>query len=176
MNQALDAWPTRNGRFIEMLSMTCMYMWSNKLLLLGAKLVWSYFGLSIYWIYILLLYTFSIQLPYSKMITVRTNLSLYITLLAVTLPDFDIYYVKPTYNSSTPYVCPTSYPCHTLQYYMKNEIKSNSTFQFLPGIHILESNEGNTPTTIENIQHSKNQIVVLANNVVTMVAWLSFPC
>jgi len=80
------------------------------------------------------------------MITVRTNLSLYITLLAVTLPDFDIYYVKPTYNSSTPYVCPTNYPCYTLQYYMKNEIKSNSTFQFLPGIHILEGNEGNQPT------------------------------
>jgi len=27
-----------------------------------------------------------------------------------------------------------------------------------------------------NKLHSKNQIVVLANNVVTMVAWLSFPC
>ena len=89
------------------------------------------------------------------MITVRTNLSLYITLLAVTLADCDIYYVKPSHNSSLPHPCPAS-PCHTLQYYVKNEtefFKSNSTFQFLPGIHILESNEGNKPTTIENVQN-----------------------
>ena len=31
--------------------------------------------------------------------------------------------------------------------------KSNSTFQFLPGIHFLENNEGNKPTTIENVQN-----------------------
>jgi len=30
--------------------------------------------------------------------------------------------------------------------------------------------------TVANSVHSKNQIVVLANNLVTVVAWLSFPC
>ena len=39
---------------------------------------------------------------------------------------------------------------------MKNKtavLKSNSALQFLPGIHILESNEGNEPTTIENVHN-----------------------
>ena len=39
---------------------------------------------------------------------------------------------------------------------MKNKtaiFKSNSALQFLPGIHILESNEGNEPTTIENVHN-----------------------
>ena len=88
-----------------------------------------------------------------------TTLSVFITLLVVqvaTQADFDIYYVKPSHNSSLPYACPATYPCHTLQYYVENEMayfKSNSTFQFLPGIHILESNEGNEPTTIKNVQN-----------------------
>jgi len=80
----------------------------------------------------------------------------FLAILAGSQADFDIYYVKPTYNSTLQYACPASYPCHTLQYYMEDKVsffKSNSTFQFLPGIHILESNEGNTPTTIENIQN-----------------------
>ena len=87
------------------------------------------------------------------------NFTRFVTLLAiVAVPQVtgDIYYVKPSHNSSLPYACPSSYPCHTLQYYVKNStafFKSDSTLQFLPGIHILESNEGNKPTTIENVQN-----------------------
>ena len=79
-----------------------------------------------------------------------------LAIVAVTQATGDIYYVKPSHNSSLSYVCPSSYPCHILQYYVQNStafFKSNSTFQFLPGIHILESNEGNKPTTIENVQN-----------------------
>ena len=87
------------------------------------------------------------------------NLTGFMTLLAivaVTQATGNIYYVKPNHNSSLPYACPSSYPCHTLQYYVKNStafFNSNSTLHFLPGIHILESNEGNKPTTIENVQN-----------------------
>ena len=93
------------------------------------------------------------------MSTAGTNLSVFITLLAIlaaTQADIDIYYVKPSHNSSLPYACPATYPCHTLQYYVENGMvffKSNSTLQFLPGIHILESNEGNEPTTIKNVRN-----------------------
>ena len=47
------------------------------------------------------------------------NLTGFVTLLAivaVTQVTGDIYYVKPSQNSSLPYACPSSYPCHTLQY------------------------------------------------------------
>ena len=88
-----------------------------------------------------------------------TSLTGFMTLLAtlaVVQATVDIYYVKPSHNSSLPYSCPPSHPCHTLQYYMKNKtafFKTNSTLQFLAGIHILESNEANKPTKIENVHN-----------------------
>ena len=95
-----------------------------------------------------------------------TNLTGFMILLAIlstVQATVDIYYVKPSHNSSLPYPCPSSYPCHTLQYYMQNKtefFKSNSTLQFLPGIHILESNEANKPTTIENVHN----LTLIGNN------------
>ena len=95
-------------------------------------------------------------------------------ILAATQAAFGIYYVKPSHNSSLPYSCPVSYPCHTLQYYLEDKVsffKSNSTFQFLPGIHVLESNEGNTPTTIENVQN----LTLIGNDFTKNAFELSIP-
>ena len=89
-------------------------------------------------------------------VTSLTGFMILLGTLTVVQATVDIYYVKPSHNSSLPYSCPSNYPCHTLQYYVKNKtafFKTNSTLQFLPGIHILESNEGNELTTIESVHN-----------------------
>ena len=91
-------------------------------------------------------------------LTRLAGIMILLAILTVAQATVDIYYVKPSHNSSLPYSCPSSYPCHTLQYYVRNKtalFKSNSTLKFLPGIHILESNEANKPTTIENVHNLK---------------------
>ena len=91
-------------------------------------------------------------------LTRLAGIMILLAILTVAQATVDIYYVKPSHNSSLPYSCPSSYPCHTLQYYVRNKtalFESNSTLKFLPGIHILESNEANKPTTIENVHNLK---------------------
>ena len=91
-------------------------------------------------------------------LTRLAGIMILLAILTVAQVTVDIYYVKPSHNSSLPYSCPSSYPCHTLQYYVRNKtalFESNSTLKFLPGIHILESNEANKPTTIENVHNLK---------------------